>query len=260
MERTPLSSFTQSFTVRVVEAAPDGAAHLPHLCRFFQEAAANHADALGFGAEPMGELRLAWVLARLYVRMTRFPLAGEQVRVTTWPSKMERASARRDFVVTGKNGERLGAGASRWAVLDVDRRRLARIPELVRQAFPGENDFAAEFPESNPGAGLDAEAVEAARHPVTLFDTDLNGHANSARLMEWALGGVGAPGARPAAIDIAYRAEAMPGDMVACQVAGGPGVFAHRLVRGSDNAICALAASWWTPPEQSGQPDKEQQP
>ena len=63
------------FQVRSYECGPDGAATLPTICNYLQEAASLNAKRLAFSKSDFaaaGE-NLSWVLTRLRVKMARYP-------------------------------------------------------------------------------------------------------------------------------------------------------------------------------------------
>ena len=83
----PVQPWTESFAVRSYEVTPQGHAALQTLCNYCQEAAGNHARALGLSRDAMLEHGMAWVLMRLRLQVQRYPDWEQAVHVETWPSE-----------------------------------------------------------------------------------------------------------------------------------------------------------------------------
>ena len=237
------------FTVRSYECGPDGAATLPTLCNYLQEAASLNAEALAFSRTDFAAAgaNVSWVLTRLRVQTARYPRWEEAVRVATWPSGGRRAAATREFELRDAAGARLAAATSEWMLIDLASRKVVAIPErvfaCVRDAPPrvlGDAPFGKL--RWTHGAAADAQTFRARRG-----DIDLNGHVNNVRYVAWLLEAV-PPGAGVCAdLEVVFRSETLAGDEVrAAGAAAGPGVYEHRL-SAPDGRDHALARTRWRP-------------
>ncbi len=70
------------------------------------ETAGRHAEILGVGVRDLHAKGLTWVLARLHVRFSAIPAAGEAVHIATWPAGRHRLFAVRDFQLTRRRRRR----------------------------------------------------------------------------------------------------------------------------------------------------------
>ena len=161
--------------------AADGAA------RLFQEAAWQHAKRLGF-AFTDEDSAVFWVLRRLGIEILRTPRWGETVTITTWPSRLHRLLALREFRVESEHGEPLLNASSAWLIIDAEHRRPVR-PEAH---LPGEmldDEAAMDIPLGKTATIPDHEreaVIEGAEwHRVRRSDTDRNAHVNNARYVQW---------------------------------------------------------------------------
>ncbi|MGH7967311.1 MAG: acyl-[acyl-carrier-protein] thioesterase, partial [Limisphaerales bacterium] len=102
------------------------------LCRYFLEAAWNHAEALGFGYSHLAAQQRFWVLARLVIRISARPQWGDEVLVRTWPRPARSILALREFEMLDADGGQLLGGSSAWLVLDSASRRPQRLDGLLR--------------------------------------------------------------------------------------------------------------------------------
>ena len=77
---------------RVDTASADwtGLASVRFLCSAMQDAGSRHADELGYGPDFMQRTGIVWVLARLQLRMARYPLWNDTMSLRTWFAKKDR--------------------------------------------------------------------------------------------------------------------------------------------------------------------------
>lgn len=229
------------FRVRAYECGPDGEATLPAVCDYLQEAASRHAEELGFSRSDFaaGNLDITWVLARMFVKVLRYPKWNEEVSVETFPRGGRRIVAWRDFEIKDASGATIALATSDWMTIDLSSRRLAPIPANVLEAADsgeapvfGEEPYAARlrFPE-NGGEIFRFKAMKA--------HIDLNGHVNNAHYVEWLLEPAGS--GKVSELEIAFKSETLAGEEVCVQIARNAEENAtyHRVFAadGRDHAI-----------------------
>ncbi len=257
--------WTGEFPVHLYETDGWGSLAVGSLCDYLQEAAGNHAGVFGVSVSQLMERSLTWVLARLRVRIERLPLAGERLRVRTWPSGVERLFALRDFQVLDAEGAVVASALSAWLVIGTTTRRPARLQSVFdppAAAVPRALDIGveklAEKPQTVEQPGRETAIV------VRLSDLDANEHVNNARLAEWIVEGAGPEAfrqSRISALDIDFLAETRHGDTVVSRVtadsggASGTG-YSHVLSRPDDGREIARARSQWRPRERADRSEK----
>lgn len=175
---------------------------LDGLAGLFQEAAWQHAQILGVAFTEENR-DLFWALHRLGVRVHRRPRWGETITVTTWPSRIERLFAMREYAIYGDSlsgtdrpdrdgsspGELLVEASSSWLVLRVVDSR----PVPPARVFPQgdlQEEYAVELPLGklpaiSPENALDRLSRGAQWHRVRPSDADRNEHVNNARYAQW---------------------------------------------------------------------------
>lgn len=221
-------------------------ARLDMLCLYFQEAAWNHAEALGFGFTRLANERKMWVLSRLLIRVERLPIWGETIRVETWPSGIKSIFAQRDFEMFDAAGHRLLAGVSSWLVLDSDTRKLQRIDKLLA-TFP-----AVARPRALERDPDKLETNELAKEPtifpVSYSDLDVNGHVNNARYIGWLLDSYPMDFHRSHAVkelEISFVSEACVGEQVMVR-SGRKGTVDTLSMAGTKSSqdLCRARLTW----------------
>ncbi len=148
---------------------------------FLQEAAANHAAALGVGMNDLAKNDLLWVLAQIKVRLHRAPAPGEKIEVATYPSGTRKLFANREFKIQDEGGNLLLTGSSRWVLLAKESMRpqsvltvADKLPDNSDQ--PVYFDFAEKLPvPENYDFFYDI--------PIRHSMEDVNGHLNNAEYL-----------------------------------------------------------------------------
>jgi len=217
-----------------------GRVQLRSVASFLADVAGDHAVELGFGRDELRENR-TWMLSRLRIETTRWPRFGEVIRVRSWPSGMHGLFALRDFELLDGAGERWGVAKTSWMVVDLELRRPARIPDtlgyLAGQCPPPVLDGFQKL--KRPRSATGTEPI-----PVRWIDADMNGHANLACYVGWAVEAhdhAFLDSHEPVALHMEFRAEAQPGDMVSSVMEG----VTQSLLRKSDGAELARLRLEW---------------
>ena len=154
-----------------------------------QEAANLHAAILGFGYDDMIASKTAWVLSRTHVVFVDTPRWRDDVTLFTWHKGLERLFFLRDFMMTDREGNPKIKATTSWLVLNLETRRLVRDPNLL-----DEGTICSENVLDNPAdkvvmpKGVEPQFVTG--HLVGYSDLDMNGHANNAMYMQWAMDAV----------------------------------------------------------------------
>ena len=254
-----------SFRVRSYECGPDGRATLPTICNYLQEAASLNAATLGFGKGDFaakGE-NVSWVLTRMVVKMSRYPVWNDEVTVETFPRGGRRIVAWRDFEVKDAQGATLGLATTEWMLIDLASRKIVAIPEKVFEANDPANipvlglePFSKfRIPESGGetpppqvpqsqvpqfcGVGTHPSQVpqfcgagaSRPRNEMTFTamksQIDLNGHVNNVHYIDWML--EPCESRCPAEMEIVFRSETFAGDEVRVETAAADGFTYHRV-------------------------------
>lgn len=248
-EALPLHYRDETFCVRAYESGVNNRVTLPAYCNYLQEIAGNHARELGLGIHELQDAGFTWMLERLSLSIRGYAAWREKVNIRTWPAGLRgRLSAVRDFVARSDSGSVLLQGASVWLYVDLNTRRIARLPEA----------FAALAPEGTPRVAVETKGkipefgeqewsvVQTVRHS----DYDFNDHVNNAHYVEWALECLPAAwraSRQVCGLDICFRAEAKWGDTVVSEAAReGDAALLHLIRRQSDLAVLATARTVWT--------------
>jgi len=246
--------FQIPFDVRFYET--DRAARITPVALFnyLQEAAIRHGDAVGFDPPALEKLGYFWMMNRLHLRILRYAVRRENIRVETWGSNFKGMFATREWRVTDESGIEIAQATGRWVLLGGEPKRILRVPAIISDGYGEYPDRALEDKFDRMGPP-DAPTCERAFH-VRFSELDTNQHANSASYVDWCLESVplDVMDARlPQSFEITFKKECRLGDELVArsQETSDSSTetrrYTHGLWRKSDNALLAIATSTWQP-------------
>ncbi|MDR0669501.1 MAG: acyl-ACP thioesterase [Treponema sp.] len=189
----------------------------------FQEAAINHAEALGVGRDAMVKTGQLWVLSRLSVIWDRRPVWREQIAVRSWPRGWEKLFALRDYDIRDREDRAVVRGRSCWIILDMEKRRPLR-PQAIMETLPLNEGI-----DAMTGIPVSLESRDDLRllgeRRALYSDVDYNGHVNNARYIQWIqdlMDSALLEQCGRARLDINYLGEVRPGETIELWTAGFP--------------------------------------
>ena len=237
-----------TIVTRFHEAGPDGRIGLVPLANYLQQAAGEHAEALGLGAQRLMDDGLYWVLTRQYVEIDHWPKGGSRIKVETWPSDRPRQLFRRDFLVRDDAGSVLARATSAWALIDGETRRAVKAPPWVAAAVAYDTSRSTEFPVRKAVQSGDPDHE---RQIVTRWsDLDQNGHVNNASLAGFVLESLPTDylsSHRLAAIDLIFRSECGANeDLCSRSACVSSNRFIHEVVPGHGSQVVRATTVWET--------------
>lgn len=204
---------TLQFTVTELHSDRFGRARPASLLRFAQDAAGSHCLLLGTDWDSMAAKGLFWAVIRQRLEVTRLPLVGETVTVTTWPMPTTRVAYPRATAAFDEEGNELFKVISLWVIMDRTTRTMVR-PDKSGVDVEG-CAFGTELPAP---AGLSFKDLSnSTLRTVGFTELDINGHMNNARYLDWLCDLLPSDfhkGRPMKAVTICYLSEALEGQQV----------------------------------------------
>ena len=238
--------WTENVTIRSYEVDFRQQAMPEALCRYFLEAAWNHAEALGVGYSHLAKQNRVWVLARLLLRFNgRLPW-GAIARLRTWPRATKSALAMREFEIIDLAGTQIVGGSSAWLVLDANTRKPQRIDGLLAHIryFPQRMAIGQDPSKLSTPSDAPTSSVVTAKYS----DIDVNGHVNSARYIAWILDSFPIHYHEQhdlKLIALNYVSETKAGITVSVRgQESAPDAWSHSLVSQNGGEVCRARTEW----------------
>jgi acyl-ACP thioesterase len=149
------------------------------LLNYFQEAATVHSDRAGYGFKKLMAQGKAWTLYRIGINIHRPPALGDDLQVHTWSWGMGGIRAYRDFEIWSAD-EKLVSATSVWVLIDLNRKKILRIPSDARECYTVEDIRALDMDIDTwkPNMKFDPDRVKSISTRPS--DYDPLGHVNNA--------------------------------------------------------------------------------
>ena len=146
-----------------------------------QEMGGRHSALMSLDYDTLASRRLFWAVTRHRVQVSRIPVAGETLRVETWPLPTTRAAFPRSVVAYDAQNNEVFRCMTLWVLMDLDTRKMilpGKSGIVVAGTIRG-NELPA------PG-GLIPRAMGTGKlRTVSFTDLDRNGHMNNTKCMDW---------------------------------------------------------------------------
>jgi medium-chain acyl-[acyl-carrier-protein] hydrolase len=242
--------FIDDYTIRSYEIDSFGKVSVLGICNYLQDIAGNHAARLGVSVEHLFMRKMTWVLSRLHIRVYKYPLYKEEIRIETWPSGVHGRFALRDFQIFDKNNSLIGDATTSWMLIDFNTNKPISMPDFITNIkIPNRNRAIDDPFEKIP---VLEEVHMEKNFNVRLSDLDINQHVNNVNYIEWAVETIPLEiwqKYRLSELEISFRAESNYGDRIISQTQhiekNNKQIFLHRLLRQSDKREVALLKTQW---------------
>ena len=237
------------FKVRYYEVDANGNLPLWALQNYFQEAAGVDAHSFSFGAEDLAPQGVSWAMTKMQFKFAKSVKNVKNIKIKTWHYLAEKIQSRRDFIMFDETGAEICKGATWWILLDLEKRKIMRLPQKLIDLNP-----------LNPPAVMEAAQIKApdltGQKPlnsydiiVRLEDIDSNTHVNNVHYSAWALEGVPRDIYNSKRLDdifINFKNEAVQGDKINAKTYScGDNAYWHILTREADGKeIASIYTSW----------------
>lgn len=149
---------------------------------YFQDAASNDAERLGFGYNNFIPKGLFWVLSWIKIEFLDYPKFMDEIKIQTWGKKQHKLYSMRDFFIFNSGNEMIMRGTTAWLLLDAKSLR----PKILTQLFPEfkMNDTMNALPDLPQKLNFIDSLELVYSKTIRYADIDLNNHTNNAKYVE----------------------------------------------------------------------------
>ncbi len=246
----PPFGYQEDFRIRTFEIDSAKNATLPAIVQLMQETAMQNVIDIKLSIWDLEPHKISWVLMRKNMTINRLPILGEKIKIVTYPTGFEKFFTYRDYKVFSDNGDLICQSASTWLLMDIEKRRMTRIPDFIK-VLVKDMEQNAEVGLPRPSLKLNFEFGEETylkKFEVNYFDLDFNNHLSNVTYLKWMLEAI--PSVfllknQIKKLDILYRAECRLGEIVSSAVEQiEENIFIHRL-SSADGKELMLAKTEW---------------
>jgi acyl-ACP thioesterase len=146
--------------------------------RFFQEMATFHSTKIGAGPDALFEKGVVWFLNRLEIQFFRYPILGEEIKITTWSRGFKRYKGFREYAIDSSKGQ-IARGSSVWLFFDLKRKRISKVPAQISQLYEIEQE---KWFDKDIDDWKTCGKIQPEQHmdiSLRYSDFDVNGHVNN---------------------------------------------------------------------------------
>lgn len=240
----------REYRVHVHETGPDGRLSLFSLFDFLQDIASEHAVKLGFGRNDLMKENHIWVLSRMYVVISEWPVWEDRIVIRTWHKGTDRLFGMRDYEVLFPDGRQIASAASSWLIIDRNTKKIQRPDKILASS----SDISTKNALPRNAARLEPAAEDGLCTPVfrvKISDLDINLHTNNARYLKWVTDSYDLDFSMrnvPCSAEINYLAESVYDDEITIKTSAGKhdsNSYDHSIFRKNDNVeLCRIRLCW----------------
>ena len=239
--------FRMPHDVVYYEADVTGKLSLPMIYNLAILSSTQQAIDLDIGPEYTHAKGLGWVVLQQLVTIKRRPKDGETITLMTKAKQFNPFFAKREYRLIDADGNDLVIMNGLFSMIDMNKRKLARIPKDMAEAYQPEHvRKIPRDPEVTPfDETRDADYVQ--EYVVRYLDIDSNHHVNNSKYAEWmsdVLPVEFLTSHEPTAMNIKYEHEVLPGNKIKSEVQLVDNVTKHRIWFG--DVLSAEATIEWT--------------
>lgn len=175
--------WTQEYQVRIYEVDSAKRITLHSICNYLQESAANHGYNFGVGVPHLLKRNQTWILSKMLLRISNYPLISEKITIKTWHVITNRLYTIRDFQIYNENNECIVNATSSWFVWDNSTHRPMKCQHYIKKLHPLEDYRAIDATPQK--ITFDQKCLSEYDVKTRFCDTDINGHINNVKYVEW---------------------------------------------------------------------------
>ncbi len=214
------------------------------ILRILENIGGYHSDNVGYGLLDIEKNGVSWFLLDWKIKVIKRPKYGEKLLVRTWGRNVKRVSTNRDYEIYNENKELCVIGTSKWALVDINNKKIAKITPDVINRYEIEEKSVFEEQEIEK-ANIPEQFISTYTFKPTRRNIDLNGHMHNIHYLEIAYEILpeGAYKERPYNnIRIDYKKEIKLGDSITCKYAFQDNK--HIIVFKNEDVINCIVELW----------------
>lgn len=135
-----MAIFEQKYHIPVANV--DASTYITNLgiLSMLEDIAGKHSDIAGYGITDIPQTHLFWVLLAWKVEVIRRVKYKDEVTLRTWAKNTNKFYTYRDFEMLDQNGNVVCKATSKWALINMENKSLAKISDEIISLYQPEKD------------------------------------------------------------------------------------------------------------------------
>ncbi|MDR3190383.1 MAG: acyl-ACP thioesterase [Lactobacillaceae bacterium] len=238
--------FEMPHEILYYEADATGKLSLPNILNLAILSSTKQTDELGVGPDYTHDLGLGWIILQHNMTITRRPAIGETIILQTQAREANPFFCMRDYTFIDASGQVIVQIDSMYAMIDMQKRKVARIPEGYVDVF--EPIVVKKIPRlPEPQLIAEDEQVDIEQdYRVRFTDIDSNQHVNNSKYFDWVQDVLGDGYIRTheaVSVNIKFEQEVRSGNIISSRVVKQGDVTKHQIYNGE--ILAAEASVSW---------------
>jgi len=210
--------YTEKFKIGLKDIGKENKVKNRAILEFLEDIGGYHSDLVGYGVNEIEETKVTWILLDWKLEVIDRPAYGEELEIHTWGRGMYKFFTYRDYEIYDKNQKLRAKATSKWALINIENGRLARLTEeIINKYLPEEKSV---FPERElDKVEVPDDSNSTLEYTVIRKDIDLNKHMHNLYYLDLAYEALPEEvyETRPFSnVRIVYKKEIKLGDEIVC--------------------------------------------
>ncbi|MBE6053337.1 MAG: acyl-[acyl-carrier-protein] thioesterase [Clostridium sartagoforme] len=160
-------------------------ANMSTIINILSDIGTKQSEELGSGMKELMDNNMTWVFYNYHVKIFRDPIYGEKLKVKTEAAGFKKFYALRNYEIKDENGNVIVTANAIFLLINLEKRRMMRIPEEQYEIYGVEGDIKEEF--KVPRIEKLTEFKYEDTFKVRYTDIDSNQHVNNTKYIDWAI-------------------------------------------------------------------------
>lgn len=210
---------TEKFKIGLKDIGKNNEIKNVAILEFLEDIGGRHSDLAGYGVNDIVTTHLAWILLDWKLEIINRPKYGQELTIKTWGRDINKVFSYRDFEIYNENNDLCVIATSKWAVIDVRYKKLAKLTDEIMKKYQVEDKRL--FKEKDiKRISIPENFERSIDYTVTRKDIDLNGHMHNLYYIDLAYEALPEEVYEKRPFDnvvINYKKEIKPNDKVECK-------------------------------------------
>ncbi|MBE5822288.1 MAG: hypothetical protein E7311_06880 [Clostridiales bacterium] len=214
------------------------------ILRLLENIGGYQSDKVGYGLLDIKRNGVSWILLDWKVQVLKRPKYGENLLVRTWGRNPKKVTVGRDYEIYNENNELCIIGTSKWALIDIESKKIAKITQEVIDKYEIEEQTV--FEEEIDKVNIPNEFTTTFTFKPQRRNIDVNGHMHNTHYLELAYETLPEEGYQERPYNnfrISYKKEIKLEDTITCNY--GYQDNKHIIVlKNQDNIVNSVIELW----------------